>query len=37
MAEHTWFHRQVNLPIYPQLTDEQIDFMICSVSRILSR
>lgn len=26
-AERTWFHRQVNLPIYPQMTSEQLDYM----------
>lgn len=31
VAERVWFHEQVNLPIYPQLEEWQIDFMIDSV------
>lgn len=27
-AERIWFHEQVNLPIYPQMEDWQVDFMI---------
>ncbi|MFK0243459.1 DegT/DnrJ/EryC1/StrS family aminotransferase [Amycolatopsis azurea] len=27
VAEHSWFHRQVNLPCHPGLTDAQVDRM----------
>lgn len=27
-AERIWFHEHINLPIYPQLADWQVDFMI---------
>jgi perosamine synthetase len=35
VAENTWFHRQVNLPIYPQLTNDQLDYMIDVLNRAL--
>ncbi|MGN2635050.1 DegT/DnrJ/EryC1/StrS family aminotransferase [Nocardia takedensis] len=28
VAEETWFHRMVNLPIYPQMTQHQLDYMV---------
>lgn len=28
VAEETWFHRMVNMPIYPQMTKDQLDHMI---------
>jgi perosamine synthetase len=31
VAERIWFHEQMNLPIYPQLEDWQVDFMVDSV------
>lgn len=31
VAERIWFREQMNLPIYPQLADWQVDFMIESV------
>jgi perosamine synthetase len=34
-AEQTWFERQVNLPIYPQLTDHQLNYMIDTVTTAL--
>lgn len=33
VAERVWFHEQVNLPIYPQLEQWQIDFMIDTVRK----
>ncbi|MGQ0717298.1 MAG: DegT/DnrJ/EryC1/StrS family aminotransferase [Pseudonocardiales bacterium] len=33
VAERIWFTEQLNLPIYPQLTDQQLDFMIDTVRR----
>ena len=35
VAEQTWFERQVNLPIYPQLTDHQLTYMIDTVTAAL--
>ncbi len=35
VAERTWFERQVNLPIYPQLTDHQLNYMIDTLTAIL--
>lgn len=35
VAERTWFERQVNLPIYPQLTDQQLDYMIDTLREVL--
>jgi perosamine synthetase len=32
VAERVWFHEQVNLPIYPQLSDGQVDYMIEQVA-----
>ena len=31
IAEKVWFEQQVNLPIYPSLTEDQVDFMIKTV------
>lgn len=33
VAEHVWFHEQFNLPIYPQMDDQQLDYMIDVVQR----
>jgi len=33
IAEHVWFHEQLNLPIYPQMNDQQLDYMIDVVQR----
>ena len=30
-TEHIWFHELVNLPIYPSLSDEQVEYMISTV------
>ncbi len=32
-AERVWFHEQLNLPIYPQMDDHQLDYMIDAVRR----
>lgn len=34
-AERVWFHEQVNLPIYPQMEDWQVDFMIEAVHGVV--
>lgn len=31
VAEQIWFEQQVNLPIYPSLTNQQVDFMVDAV------
>lgn len=36
VTEHTWFHRQLNLPIYPQMNDSQLSFMIDALARNLN-
>ena len=33
VAERIWFHEQLNLPIYPQMDDNQLDYMIDTVQR----
>lgn len=33
-AERIWFREIVNLPIYPSLTDTQVDYMIDTIKRI---
>lgn len=35
VAERIWFHEQINLPIYPQLADWQIEFMIEQVASVM--
>jgi perosamine synthetase len=35
IAERIWFHEQVNLPIYPQMHDWQVDFMIETVQKTM--
>jgi perosamine synthetase len=35
VAERVWFHEQVNLPIYPQLENWQIDFMVETVHTVM--
>jgi perosamine synthetase len=37
VTERTWFRQQVNLPIYPDLTDEQVEFIIETVRGAASR
>ena len=37
IAERTWFEQQVNLPIYPGLTTDQVDFMIDVLERSVRR
>jgi perosamine synthetase len=34
-AEQIWFHEQINLPIYPQLADWQIEFMIEQMASVM--
>ncbi|MCP3803056.1 DegT/DnrJ/EryC1/StrS family aminotransferase [Allokutzneria sp. A3M-2-11 16] len=36
VAEETYFNRQVQLPIYAHLTDNQIDHMIGAVRRSIA-
>lgn len=35
VAERIWFHEQINLPIYPQLEDWQVDFMIDTIAQTM--
>lgn len=35
IAERIWFDEQVNLPIYPQMEDWQVDFMVEMVQEIM--
>ena len=35
VAERIWFREQVNLPIYPQMNDWQVDFMIETVHKTM--
>lgn len=37
VAERVWFEEHVNLPIYPELTDSQVQIMIDSVKRAIGR
>jgi len=37
VGERTWFERQVNLPIYPQMTDAQLGHMVDALRRLLAR
>ena len=37
IAEKIWFEQHINLPIYPTMTDEQVDYLITAVSRALSK
>jgi len=37
VAEKIWFEQHVNLPIYPSLTREQIDYMIAAVARAMKK
>ncbi|GAA5089285.1 DegT/DnrJ/EryC1/StrS family aminotransferase [Nocardia iowensis] len=34
-AERVWFREQINLPIYPQLTDSQVHFMVETMANTL--
>ena len=34
-AERIWFRELVNLPFYPGLTDEQIDYMVEAVRMVM--
>lgn len=36
VAERVWFHEQLNLPIYPQMADWQVDYMIERVQAAVS-
>lgn len=36
-AERLWFNEQVNLPIYPQMADWQVDYMIDTLARLVPR
>lgn len=37
VAERIWFEQQVNLPIYPALTSDQVDFMISTLEQAVIR
>jgi perosamine synthetase len=37
VAEKVWFEQHVNLPVYPTLTDEQVDYMIEKVGQAVKR
>ena len=37
VAERIWFEQQINLPIYPTLTSDQVQFMIAAVRRAVMR
>ena len=37
VTEDLWFHRMVNLPIYPQLTTDQVQHMVEAVARAVTR
>lgn len=37
VAERIWFEQQVNLPIYPALTSDQVQFMIAALGRAVMR
>lgn len=37
VAERVWFEQQVNLPIYPALTSDQVQFMIAALGRAVMR
>jgi len=37
VTERSWFEQQMNLPCYPSLRDEQVDFMIEAAQRAASR
>jgi len=37
IAENIWFNELVNLPCYPTLTTEQVDFMIDKVKQVLGK
>jgi len=36
VAERVWFHEQLNLPIYPQMADWQVEYMIERVAAAVS-
>jgi dTDP-4-amino-4,6-dideoxygalactose transaminase len=35
MAERVWFQQLVNLPFYPGLTDDQIDYMVETIRKLM--
>lgn len=37
VTEDIWFNKMINLPIYPQLTELQIDHIITSIKKILEK
>jgi dTDP-4-amino-4,6-dideoxygalactose transaminase len=37
VAEKVWFEQQINLPIYPMLTNEQVDYMIERVEKAVRK
>jgi perosamine synthetase len=37
IAEKVWFEQHINLPIYPMMTDDQVDYLIAAVSRTVSK
>lgn len=37
VAERVWFEELINLPIYPSLSDEQIDYMTAAISHTVDK
>ena len=37
VAEKVWFEQHINLPIYPTMTTEQVDYLIAAVDRAVSK
>ena len=37
IAEKTWFEQHINLPIYPSMTDDQVEFMVSAVREASQR
>jgi len=37
LAEKVWFEQHINLPIYPTMTNEQVDYLIAAVGRTLRK
>lgn len=36
VTERVWFHEQINLPIYPQMADWQVDYMLEALAKIMA-